>query len=131
MTERTQSLLKVSIVALALLVAGFFALRADWGATRMVEAQQTTNPVITTPSPTTPVPTTTATTASPTATATTTSSPSPATSSPTPTPTAGGDDLFNAGGPAEGPVPPMPDGGCPSEYPVLKDGACHTADRGE
>src|SRR5918998_4449661 len=27
-------------------------------------------------------------------------------------------DLFNAGGPSTGPVPLMPDGSCPVEYPV-------------
>lgn len=36
-----------------------------------------------------------------------------------------GDDLLEAGGPSEGPVPLMPGGGCPEEFPVLKDGACH------
>jgi hypothetical protein len=119
MTERTRALLKLSIVVLAVFAAGF-VLRATWDSPATVNAQQTTIPGITTPSPTTAAPTTTTTTAAPTATAT-------ATSSPTPTPTAGGGDLFNAGGPAGGPVPPMPDGGCPSEYPVLKDGACYTA----
>ena len=129
MTERTRALLKLSIFVVAALAA-VFLMRLDWDEPSALEAQETTTPAtVTTPSPTTPVPTTTTTTASPTATATATSS--PATSSPTPTPTAGGDDLFSAGGPAEGPVPPMPDGGCPSEYPVLKDGGCYTADRGE
>ena len=130
MTERTRSLLKLSIVAVAVFAAGL-ALRAEWGAPPTVEAQETTTPVpITTPSSPSPSPTTT-TTASPAPTTTTTSSPSPAASSPSPAPTSGDDDLFNAGGPAEGPVPPMPGGGCPSEYPVLKDGACYTGDRGE
>jgi hypothetical protein len=127
MTERTRAVLKLSIVVLALFAAGL-ALRAEWGAPPTVKAQETTTPVpITTPSSPSPTPTTTT---SPPATTTTTTS-SPAASSPSPAPTPGGDDLFKAGGPAEGPVPPMPGGGCPSEYPVPMDGACYTGDRGE
>ena len=34
-------------------------------------------------------------------------------------------DLFNAGGPSSGPVPLMPDGSCPVEYPVKQNGACY------
>jgi hypothetical protein len=54
-----------------------------------------------------------------------------ATSSPTSTasPTATADqydrDLFNAGGPANGPVPLMPDGSCPAEFPIVRSGACY------
>ena len=33
--------------------------------------------------------------------------------------------LLQAGGPESGPVPRMPDGGCPVEYPVKKGGACY------
>lgn len=33
--------------------------------------------------------------------------------------------LFNAGGPTHGPVPLMPDGSCPAEYPVKQNGACY------
>jgi hypothetical protein len=116
MTERTHATLKLSIVILAFLAAGF-ALLASWDSPTSVHAQQTTTPIITTtpsspsPAPASPAPTTTA------------------TSSPTPAPV--DDDLFNAGGPAEGPVPPIPGDGCPSEYPVLKDGACYSGDRGE
>jgi cytoskeletal protein RodZ len=133
MTERTRALLKLSVVALVVFASGF-GLRAMWEAPPIVEAQQTTTPVYTTPSSPSAAPTTT-TTASPTPTTTGTSSPTPSASSPSPAPTSGGGDLFNAGGPAEGPVPPMPGGGCPSEYPVLKDGACYaggqSGDRGE
>ena len=39
----------------------------------------------------------------------------------------GDDDLMDAGGPAGGPVPPMPGGGCPVEYPAERDGACHSS----
>jgi hypothetical protein len=33
--------------------------------------------------------------------------------------------LLEAGGPEEGPVPPIPNGGCPKEFPLQKDEACH------
>lgn len=33
--------------------------------------------------------------------------------------------LMNAGGPADGPMPLMPDGGCPAEFPVEKNGSCY------
>jgi hypothetical protein len=36
----------------------------------------------------------------------------------------GSDDLMNAGGSESGPVPPMPDGSCPVEYPAERSGAC-------
>ena len=34
-------------------------------------------------------------------------------------------DLLEAGGPARGPVPLMPGGGCPEEYPIKENGACY------
>lgn len=34
-------------------------------------------------------------------------------------------ELLQAGGPSEGPVPPMPGGECPSEFPVQRGGACY------
>ncbi len=36
-----------------------------------------------------------------------------------------GGQLMNAGGPAEGPIPLMPGGGCPAEFPTERDGACY------
>ena len=33
--------------------------------------------------------------------------------------------LFASGGPSNGPVPLMADGGCPVEFPVKHDGLCH------
>ena len=33
--------------------------------------------------------------------------------------------LFESGGPKVGPVPPMPGGGCPPEYPVEKGDGCY------
>ena len=35
------------------------------------------------------------------------------------------DDLLSAGGPALGPIPVMPGGRCPKQYPVKRDGACY------
>ena len=62
------------------------------------------------PPPKTPPPTTSA------------SPPSSASASPTPHPPR---DLFNAGGPSNGPVPLMPDGDCPKEFPVKQNGLCY------
>jgi hypothetical protein len=33
--------------------------------------------------------------------------------------------LLEAGGPTSGPLPLMPDGGCPPEFPAMRDGACY------
>ena len=33
--------------------------------------------------------------------------------------------LFNAGGPSDGPVPTMPNGGCPKEFPVQLGHDCY------
>ena len=58
-----------------------------------------------------------------------TSSPAPKTPSPaSKTPMAAPEDsgtLMNAGGPKTGPVPMMPNGSCPREFPTVRDGACH------
>jgi len=32
---------------------------------------------------------------------------------------------LEAGGPPTGPVPPMPGGGCPAEFPIQRDRACY------
>lgn len=34
-------------------------------------------------------------------------------------------DLLEAGGPENGPVPTMPDGDCPEEFPIKDSGACY------
>ena len=61
---------------------------------------------------------------SPTPEATTsTASPSPSTGSPAPTQERR--PLMDAGGPTAGPVPLMPGGGCPDEYPVRRHGVCY------
>jgi hypothetical protein len=121
MADRIPLALKIAALALMVFATGF-ALRLAWESPPMVEAQQTT-PTTTytaTPSPTTttasPAPTTT--TASPSPTTTATASPNPSTPQPR-------DRMLNSGGPARGPVPLMPDGRCPSEYPVRKGGACY------
>ncbi len=36
-------------------------------------------------------------------------------------------ELLRAGGPGEGPVPLMPGGGCPGEYPVESETACYAS----
>jgi hypothetical protein len=33
--------------------------------------------------------------------------------------------LLEAGGPSSGPVPLMPEGGCPREFPTMRYGACY------
>ena len=51
--------------------------------------------------------------------------------SPSPTPSPGATPyqysttpLFESGGPEDGPVPTMPSGGCPPEYPAEREGGC-------
>jgi hypothetical protein len=51
-----------------------------------------------------------------------TPAPKPAPASPSRNPTR---TLFDSGGPENGPVPLMPDGGCPSEFSVERAGLCH------
>ena len=82
-------------------------------------AQQTTAGQITTAEQTVQE----ATTASPAPATTTTASPSPTTT--TATPDQERSPLMDAGGPAAGPVPLMPGGGCPQEYPVRRHEACY------
>ncbi len=114
MADRTPLVLKIAAVALMVFAIGF-ALRAMWESPPTVEAQQTT----------TLTPTTTSTATSTATPTTTTSPPSTATSSPDPSSSRRRDDLFKSGGPPDGPVPLMPGGKCPPEYPVQKHGACY------
>ena len=44
---------------------------------------------------------------------------------PTPAPRPDPVPAFNAGGPAEGPVPVTPSGDCPKEFPAKKGNACY------
>jgi micrococcal nuclease len=92
-----------------------------------VQERTTTPPVttptqpITTPEPPAPPATTPSTTTTPTTTLPpTTTTPPPTTSPPAPPTT-----TMDAGGPERGPVPPLPGGGCPEEYPVERGGACY------
>jgi hypothetical protein len=115
MADRTPLALKIAAVALMVFATGF-ALRLAWESPSAVDAQQTTTYTTTSTATASPAPTTT--TASPSPTTTSTASPSPSTPSPN-------DRMLNSGGPPDGPVPLMPGGECPSEYPVRKDGACY------
>src|SRR5215212_8692887 len=45
--------------------------------------------------------------------------------SPEPRPPQKSRNLFASGGPTNGPVPLMADGGCPAEFPVERNGLCH------
>ena len=57
---------------------------------------------------------------------TTTAPPSTATTPPTtPPPTPPPSTKMGSGGPEHGPVPPLPGGRCPDEYPVKRGGACY------
>ena len=70
----------------------------------------TNSPLPSSPSPSSPSP----------------SSPSPSSPSPSPKPRPQGDrNLLDAGGPTKGPVPLMPDGNCPSEFPAKHDNLCY------
>ena len=54
------------------------------------------------------------------------SSPSPSSPSPSPKPRPQGDrNLLDAGGPTKGPVPLMPDGNCPPEFPTKHNNVCY------
>lgn len=52
-------------------------------------------------------------------------SPPPPPPSPPPTPANQGGTLFEAGGSDYGPVPVMPNGSCPAEFPVRKSKGCY------
>jgi hypothetical protein len=48
-----------------------------------------------------------------------------ASASPKPKPPLKSRNLFASGGPKNGPVPLMADGGCPAEFPAKRNGLCH------
>jgi hypothetical protein len=83
----------------------------------------TNSPLPSSPSPSTASP------SSPSPSSPSPSSPSPSSpssSSPSPKPRPQGDrNLLNAGGPTGGPVPLMPDGNCPPEFPTKHNNLCH------
>ncbi len=62
--------------------------------------------------------------ASPNGSASPTSSASPTGSASASAQAEGQDDLMDSGGPRAGPVPLMPDGSCPAEFPVERNGLC-------
>ena len=66
-------------------------------------------------------------TASATATASASPTPEPTTPEPAPSPTPQPNpNLFDSGGPKVGPVPLLPNGGCPKEYPIKRADTCYT-----
>ena len=109
---------------LALLISTPLMLWVAWQLANMetaARAQEITTAQVTTAEQTLQEPPTTASPAPETT--TTTASPSPTTATPAPTRDRG--PLMDAGGPTAGPVPLMPGGGCPEEYPVQRNGACY------
>jgi micrococcal nuclease len=90
--------------------------------------ERTTRPPVTTPTQpiTSPEPPAPPATTPPTTTTPTTTTPPPTTTTPPPTTTtAPPTTTMDAGGPERGPVPLMPGGGCPDEYPLERGGACY------
>lgn len=79
------------------------------------------NPGSTTPQKTQPPPAPKTPTAPPK-----TPSPAPKTPSPASTPPPDQGTLMNAGGSTSGPMPMMPNGSCPREFPEMRDGACYS-----
>ena len=75
----------------------------------------------TTPAPSTPAPSS----APPDAPSASASPISNSSASPKPKPPQGSRNLFASGGPTNGPVPLMADGGCPAEFPAKRNGLCH------
>jgi hypothetical protein len=53
--------------------------------------------------------------------------PPPPPPTPIPSPPIDEGELMEAGGPGEGPVPLMPGGACPGEFPTKRGGACYAA----
>jgi len=79
-----------------------------------------------TPAPGTPAPGTPAPSSAPPDEPSASASPSSNSSaSPKPGPPQKSRNLFASGGPTNGPVPLMADGGCPAEFPVKRNGLCH------
>ena len=74
--------------------------------------------------PGSPNPTGSASASASTSASTSTPAPTPASDSPSSKPQPKRN-LFDSGGPENGPVPRMPDGGCPAEFPVERAGLCY------
>jgi hypothetical protein len=120
--------LRMLVLATLVLASGFMlrlALQDLVKPTTPAQAQNTTTaPSTTTAAPTTTAPPLTTTSPSPTTTSPlpTTTSPPPAKRIPRPTQPR---TVLNSGGPKHGPVPLMPDGGCPAEYPLERADLCY------
>jgi len=108
------------LLILALLISTPLMLWVAWQLTNLetsARAQEATTAEQTlqeTPATVSPTPETT----------TTTASPSPTTASPAPARERS--PLMDAGGPTAGPVPLMPSGECPEEYPARRHKACYS-----
>ena len=118
--------LVLGAVLVVLLLAAGIGLRVDWVPLPSAEAAQSS------PQPKSPSPSSQSTTPGSSSQSKSPSpSPQPKTpdptssSSPSPRPTADDGTLMNAGGPTAGPVPLMPGGECPAEFPVRNGGACY------
>ena len=89
---------------------------------RLLINSRTTTPEATTPEPTTLEPTT----PEPTTPEPTPPRPIPEPTTPAPPPPPPPDrTVLDSGGPENGPVPLMPDGGCPVEYPIERGDLCY------
>lgn len=104
------------VVAVLVATAGI-GLRVAWEYAPKAEAQSTTSPP---PAPKTPPPAPRTPPPAPK-----TPSPAPKAPQPSPPPNPDSGALMNAGGPTAGPMPLMPGGGCPKEFPVARGGACY------
>lgn len=115
----SRSGLTLGAVFVVLLLAAAIGLHAAWAPVPFAEAAQP-NPQ---PSPAPPKTSPTPPKAGPTPTPPPPTPPPP----PSPSPAPGGGTLMNAGGPVVGPVPLMPNGECPAEFPVRNGGSCFAA----
>jgi hypothetical protein len=108
-------------VALALVAFFGLVLFVSWGAISglgSAEAQSQDGTTMAATSSASASPTTTTSSASSSASSSVSASPSPKPRYP-----------LNSGGPRYGPVPPLPSGGCPVEYPIKRGDGCYTSDR--
>lgn len=106
-----------AVFAVLLLAAGI-SLNAAWEPIPFAEAAQPSP----SPQPKTPPSSPPKTPPSPQPKASPSPNPPP---NPQPSPSSGDGTLMNAGGPATGPIPLMPGGECPAEFPVQSGGACY------
>ena len=102
----------------------------DYGGTGSTTSASPTTTSSPAPTTSSPAPTTTSspesTTGSPQSSPSPTSSPSPSSdASASPEADERDDGLMRSGGPGDGPVPLMPDGGCPVEFPTIRNGLCY------